>query len=198
MRSIREHGPLIWLPTVAGTATQLPLILDEVLDGGVDVAVYLHRLPVHDVVDGLGARRSSAGEPPSAWARISWPALASASTAMGEEKLVALREGYEVHLDISLLFAGPLFHQRLGRFLAPRHPRVIPRSRIASLPAAPAVRTKGGATSVADTGTHHDNKVADGIFCCKLGTSGSSLSFAHGVVAGVVPTRGAPYLKING
>ena len=24
MRSMREHGPLIWLPTVAGTASHLP------------------------------------------------------------------------------------------------------------------------------------------------------------------------------
>ena len=27
IRSMREHGPLIWLPTVAGTATHLPSAL---------------------------------------------------------------------------------------------------------------------------------------------------------------------------
>lgn len=27
MRSMREHGPLIWLPTVAGTANHLPSTL---------------------------------------------------------------------------------------------------------------------------------------------------------------------------
>ena len=27
IRSMREHGPLIWLPTVAGTASHLPLTL---------------------------------------------------------------------------------------------------------------------------------------------------------------------------
>ncbi len=33
IRSMREHGPLIWLPTVAGTAIHWPSIAAEILDG---------------------------------------------------------------------------------------------------------------------------------------------------------------------
>ena len=41
---MREHGPLIWLPMVAGTASQLPVDLAEILDGAVDVAVLLDQI----------------------------------------------------------------------------------------------------------------------------------------------------------
>ena len=33
IRSMREHGPLIWLPTVAGTREPLAVDLAEILDG---------------------------------------------------------------------------------------------------------------------------------------------------------------------
>ena len=44
IRSMREHGPLIWLPTVAGTASHWPLSLAEILDRAVDGAVLLDQL----------------------------------------------------------------------------------------------------------------------------------------------------------
>jgi len=43
---MREHGPLIWLPTVAGTASPFAVDLAEILDRRVDGAVVLdQRLP---------------------------------------------------------------------------------------------------------------------------------------------------------
>ena len=44
IRSMREHGPLIWLPTVAGHARATALGAAEILDGAVDVAVLLDQL----------------------------------------------------------------------------------------------------------------------------------------------------------
>ena len=41
IRSMREQGPLIWLPTQAGTPSHLPSGLAEIFDGAVDVAVLL-------------------------------------------------------------------------------------------------------------------------------------------------------------
>ena len=52
IRSMREQGPLIWLPTQAGTPSHLPLGLAEILHGAVDVAVLLDE-GFHDVVHGL-------------------------------------------------------------------------------------------------------------------------------------------------
>ncbi len=56
IRSMREHGPLIWLPMVAGTATHWPSGAAEILDRLVDGAVLLDQRR-HDVVDRLEALR---------------------------------------------------------------------------------------------------------------------------------------------
>ena len=52
MRSMREHGPLIWLPTVAGTASQRPSARARYSTVGLTGAVLLDQLG-HDVVDRL-------------------------------------------------------------------------------------------------------------------------------------------------
>ena len=52
IRSMREQGPLIWLPMLAGTASHLPLSLAEIFHRAVDFAVLLMS-GVHDVVHGL-------------------------------------------------------------------------------------------------------------------------------------------------
>ena len=80
IRSMREHGPLIWLPTRAGTATQRPSDLRQILDGRFDLAVELDQLG-HDVVDRLQAIGMVGGSQLGK-AKMSWPDRACASAAM--------------------------------------------------------------------------------------------------------------------
>jgi hypothetical protein len=122
-RSMREHGPLIWLPAVAGTASHLPPGTAEILDRAVDRAVLLDQV-LHDVVDRLEQLRVLGRQPGRDSARMSWPDFAWASAAIGEQVLVALR-GDVVDLDLDLLLGRPLLDQ-VGRGLVGVRNPVVP------------------------------------------------------------------------
>ena len=77
---MREHGPLIWLPMVAGTASQVSLFLPRYSTVPLTAPFCLIK----------GSMMSLTGSRFSAWscghqvgmARMSWPDLACASAAM--------------------------------------------------------------------------------------------------------------------
>ena len=142
---MREHGPLIWLPTVAGTASHLPLARAEILDRGVDLAVLLDEI-AHDVVDrlellGVALRLPGReGQDVVAGLRLRFG-------GDGQQVLVALR-GDVVDLDLDLLLLAPLLVSALVTLLAPG--TQWSQKPIEILPAALAVRTNGAAIIVAD------------------------------------------------
>ena len=73
MRSMRVHGPLNWLPTVAGHCDPLPLHLAKILDRGIDRAVAREHL-LHHIVHRLEASHT-APVPRSRGPMMSWPGL---------------------------------------------------------------------------------------------------------------------------
>ena len=80
IRSMREHGPLIWLPTQAGTATHLPLARARYSTVGLTLPLLLDQLG-HDVVDRLETLACVGGSQVGN-AKMSWPDRACASAAM--------------------------------------------------------------------------------------------------------------------
>ena len=86
MRSMREQGPLIWLPTVAGTATQLPLILPRYSTVSLTLPFCLMSSAMMSST-GSRLRACSLGSQVD-MAMMSWPDLACASAAMVSRSLL--------------------------------------------------------------------------------------------------------------
>ena len=108
---MREQGPLIWLPTQAGTPCHFAVQLAEILGRAVDFAVLGDDRP-HDVVDGFELFRVGVG-PPRRDRHDVVTGLRLPFGGDGQQVLVTLaRDVVDGDLDLRLL--GPLIDQ-IGR-----------------------------------------------------------------------------------
>src|SRR5215475_7044878 len=118
---MREHGPLIWLPTVEGTASQWPSGLARYSTIGVTAPFSLISCAM---ISSTGSRLRAwsagcqLGKREDVVARSRLPLGGD-----GDQQLVALR-GNVVDLDLDLFFFRPFVDQGRGRAVGARHPMI--------------------------------------------------------------------------
>ena len=124
IRSMREQGPLIWLPMLAGTPSHLPFGLAEVSDRVVYFAVLLDK-GIHDVVHGL--KQIGIGVwPPGVHRQNVMARFGLSFRGCGQDELVALaRDVIDRNLDLFL--RSPLIDE-IGRGLVGAGHPVIPKA----------------------------------------------------------------------
>src|SRR5262245_11065845 len=144
IKSMREQGPLIWLPTVAGTATQLPLILPRYSTVALTLPFCSMSL-VMTSSTGSRLRACSAGNHVD-MAMTSCPLFRSASAAIVSNNLLPC-EGMKSICTSTFSLPAHSSTKACVVLLAPG--TQWSQKATASLPAAPAVRTKGAATMLA-------------------------------------------------
>ena len=125
IRSMREQGPLIWLPTQAGTPSHLSPALPRYLHRAVDFAVLLDER-LHDVVDGLELFGMRMG-PPCRHREDVVAGLRLRFGGDGQQDLVALARDV-VDRNLDLLLGGP-FIDEIGARPCWRRAPSGPRSR---------------------------------------------------------------------
>jgi hypothetical protein len=121
---MREHGPFIWLPTVAGTAEPLAADLAEILDGAVHRAVLLDQR-----LDNVVHRHELVGVARRQPGREGQHIVTGLGLRFGggrEQQLVALRRDV-VDRDFDLLLVGPFLDQRLAGLVGAGNP-VVPQT----------------------------------------------------------------------
>ena len=176
IRSMREHGPLIWLPTRGRHRDPAAVRACEILDRRIDRAVLLDQLG-HDVVDrleALGVRRrlpGREGEDVVAGSRLRFG-------GDGQQVLVALR-GDVVDRDLDLLLLGPFVAQRGRRVVGAGHP-VVPE----------ADRQLAGGVGAAHM-RHRDRRRGG---CCRQETTTRHPALEHDAILHGFPARTPPVL----
>src|SRR5262249_28204090 len=118
MRSMREHGPLIWLPTQVGTATQWPVDLARYSTVGFTVPF---NLISSAMMSSTGSRRLTW----SAGCQLVINVMTRSRLRLGgdgQQVLVAL-PGDVIDRDPALLLAPPSLARRAGGLVAARPPR---------------------------------------------------------------------------
>ena len=122
IRSMREHGPLIWLPTVAGTPSQRPP-LSRPRYSTVPLTLPFWAMSCF-MISSTGSSESACSRGHQLWnAKMSWPAFACASAAIVEKVLVSLRRD-EIHLHVDFFLVGPGADDLFRRLVGARHPMV--------------------------------------------------------------------------